>query len=238
MPWDGGYLGGNLGEASSSSCNSWALSAANFDSATASEFYQRDCSSSGELVAGVHFGDNFQYKRLVWGIGADLEYWSTKNRTQSLSYSGALLPAGTYAYSSKQNPGGFALLGPRIGYGGDTWMPYLKAGAVIAFGAHDSALVYTPAGTTKPAASFSGGKDFSTIGWAAGGGIELGLNGAWSITAEYLHMSLGKGSNSTTTCSGAASECAPFAGVTFDNTHEGFSANVFRIGVTYWFQYW
>jgi hypothetical protein len=72
----------------------------------------------------------------------------------------------------------------------------------------------------------------------AGGGFELGLNGAWSITAEYLHANLGKGSNSTTICSGTVSACASFSGISFDNAHAGFSTNIFRVGITYWFGYW
>jgi outer membrane immunogenic protein len=238
IPWNGGYLGVHLGDASSSTCNSWALNAATFDSTTASQFYQRECFTSSAFVGGVQLGENFQHNRLLWGVGADLDFWHSKERTQSLGYLGGVLPAGTYAYSSKENPSGFAVVGPRIGYAGDTWMPYLKAGAVINVGSHNSTFFYTPLGTNKPIASFSGGKDFSTTGWAAGGGIELGLNGAWSITAEYLHMSLGQGSDTTSMCSGTVLACAAFAGVTFNNTHEGFSANVFRVGVSYYFQYW
>ena len=111
-------------------------------------------------------------------------------------------------------------------------------GAIVDPGSRDSTLSYTPAGATKPAASFSGGKDFSSVGWAAGGGFELGLNGAWSITAEYLRANLGKGSNSATVCSGSVAACAAFAGDTLENVHEGLSENLFRIGITYWFGYW
>jgi outer membrane immunogenic protein len=114
----------------------------------------------------------------------------------------------------------------------------LRVGTILTAGSHNSTLFYTPTGATKPTASFSGGKDFSTTGWVAGGGFELGLNGAWSITAEYLYVNLGKGSYSTTACNGSAAVCAAFSGISFDNIHKGFSANIFRVGVTYWFGYW
>jgi len=39
-------------------------------------------------------------------------------------------------------------------------------------------------------------------------------------------------------CSGSASKCAAFSGITLDSGHEGYSANIIRIGVTYWFDYW
>ena len=150
----------------------------------------------------MQIAENFQSKRLVLGIGADLDFWSAKTLNQSLKNAGAVPPAGTYDFSRKQNPNGFAVIGPRIGYAGDTWMPYVKAGTILAIGSHNSTLFYAPTAATRPTASFSAGKDFAATGWVAGGGFEVGLNGAWSITAEYLHANLGKGSNSSTICSG------------------------------------
>jgi len=238
VPWDGNYLGGNVGSAADSSCNSWALTGAALDAATAAEFSNRVCSTGSSLVGGIQIGENIQHNRLMLGIAADLDFWSSNNVNQSLKSFGATPPAGTYAFSSKRNPSGLAVVGPRIGYAGNIWLPYLKVGGVIAPGARDSTLAYTPPGATQSTASFNGGKSFSTFGWAAGGGFELGLNGPWSITAEYLHVSLGKGSDSTTTCSGTAAACAAFSGISFTNTHEGFSANIIRLGVTYWFGYW
>src|SRR3974377_800167 len=70
IPWDGPYLGLNLGDASSSTCNTWALSRANLDSATAAEFNQRTCFTGGAFVGGAQLGENFQYRRLVLGVGA------------------------------------------------------------------------------------------------------------------------------------------------------------------------
>jgi opacity protein-like surface antigen len=238
IPWDGLYIGANAGEASSSTCNSWALTGAMLNPSIASEFNNRDCSKSSALVGGVQIGENFQYRRLVLGVGADIDYWSAKNFNQSLKNPGAVPPSGTYAFSGKLSPSGFAVIGPRIGYAGDTWLPYLRVGTILTAGSHNSTLFYTPTGATKSTASFSGGKDVSTAGWVAGGGFELGLNGAWSITAEFLHANLGKGSNSTATCNGSVAVCAPFSGISFDNIHEGFSANIVRVGITYWFGYW
>jgi outer membrane immunogenic protein len=238
VPWDGVFAGVNAGEASSSTCNSRALKGATIAPAAALEFNNRDCSNNGALVGGVRIGENFQYKRLVLGVDADLDIWRAKEFNQSLKYSGVAPPPGTYVYSGKPSPSGFAVIGPRIGYGGDTWLPYLEVGTIIAAGSHDSTLFYTPIGAKKPMASFGGGKDFSSTGWVAGGGFELGLNGAWSITAEYFHANFGKGSSSSTTCNGAVSACAAFSGISFDNNHEGFSANIFHVGITHWFGYW
>jgi opacity protein-like surface antigen len=238
IPWDGPYLGASAGEASSNACNSRSLNGAMIARAAAFEFNNRDCSNGSALIGGVRMGENFQYKRLVLGVGADLDYWGAEEFNQSLKYSGAVPPPGTYVYSSRQSPSGFAVIAPRIGYAGDTWLPYLEVGAIIAAGSHGSALFYTPPGAKEPTASFNGGKGFSSPGWVAGGGFELGLNGAWSITAEYLHAKFAKESNSTGTCNGSGLTCAAFAGVSLDDIHEGLSANIFRVGFTYWFGYW
>jgi outer membrane immunogenic protein len=236
-PWSGFYAGLNAGGAWNSTCNSSTLAGASIDTAAAATFYNRNCANGGSFVGGVQIGDNFQYKRLVLGFGADLDVRSAKSQNLSLSYAGTVPPAGTYAYSSRLGPSDFAILAPAIGYAGNQWMPYLRAGAIITLGSRDSALFYTPAGATKYTASF-GGKSYSSSGWVAGGGAHYGLSGPWSISAEYLHANLGKGSDSAAGCAGLASACAPFSGISLDSTRVSSTANIFRVGINYWFAYW
>jgi opacity protein-like surface antigen len=239
IPWDGFYFGAHVADALSSTCDRWALTGAILGPGTAAEMSGLDCSKGGALVAGVHLGENFQFGRLVWGVGGDLDYSHAKGNTQSLKYSGATPPPpGTYSFSNKSSPSGFVVIGPRVGYGGDTWHPYLTTGAIIAIGSHDSTLFYSPTGAARPSASFDGGPNFSTVGWVSGAGVELGLNGAWSISAEYLHANIAKGTASTTNCAGSASICAAFSGIDFQSNHDGYRANIKQIGVTYWFDYW
>ena len=235
--WDGVYAGFNAGEGSNNTCNSWSLNGATVDPTITDAFSNRNCPNNSTFVGGVQIGDNFQYKRLVWGFGAEFGYWSAKNHNRSLNYMGNVSPPGTYAFSGKLSPSGFGIIGPRIGYAGDHWMPYLRVGSILTGGSHNSTLSYTPAGTKIPTASFSGGKNFTSTGWVAGGGVGLVLSGPWSLSAEFLHLNLGNGSNSTTTCTGTASACAAFSGVSLDSTHNSFTANMFRIGINYWFWY-
>jgi outer membrane immunogenic protein len=233
-PWDGFYLGASLGGENTKFCSSSVLTVLNTDPATST--FTR-CSSGG-LVGGLQFGENFQIKRLVLGIGADLVVSEAKSESATSQLMGAAPPPGTYSLSGKLSPKDFAIIGGRIGYGGNVFFPYVRAGAVVTTGSQSSTLAYVPPATTAPVASFDGGKNFNSTGWAAGAGAEVGLNGAWSISAEYLHMSLGKGSSVASTCAGAASACAAFAGVSLDTTHNNFTANVIRIGINYWFNYW
>jgi opacity protein-like surface antigen len=176
-------------------------------------------------------------KRLVWSFGADFDAWNAKNYARSLRYAGNVPPPGAYAFSGKLTPTGFALIGPRIGYAGDHWLPYVRVGAMITSGSGNSAVSYAATGTAKLTASFSGGGNLVSAGWVAGGGAELVLSGPWSISAEYLHASLGNASNSIATCAGSAAACAPFSGMSLDSAHSGFTANIFRIGINYWFGY-
>jgi outer membrane immunogenic protein len=236
-PWDGFYAGVNAGSGANTSCNSLTLSGATIDPTIAAAFYSRTCPNNDTFVGGVQIGDAFQYKRLVWALGVDFDAWSAKNHNRSLKYTGNVSPPGTYAFSGKLSPSGFGIIGPRIGYAGDHWLPYLRVGTIITGGSHNSTLSYTPTGAARPTASFSGGKNFTSTGWVAGGGVELILNGPWSIGAEYLHASLGNGSNSTTTCTGSPSACAAFSGASLDSIHNSFTANIFRIGINYWFWY-
>jgi len=55
------------------------------------------------------------------------------------------------------------------------------------------------------------------IGWAAGGGVELALNQAWSAKAEYIYVDLDNRLYTTT------------------GVHNGFWSNVLRFGVNYHF---
>jgi outer membrane immunogenic protein len=232
-PWDGFYLGASLGGENTKFCGSSVLTGLNIDPATS--IFTR-CSSGG-LVGGLQFGEDFQIKRLVLGIGADFVISQAKSDSATLQFMGAAPPSGTYSLSGKLSPKNFAIISGRIGYGGKVFFPYVRAGAVVT-GSQSSTLAYVPPGATTPVASFDGGKNFNSTGWAAGTGAEIGLNGAWSISAEYLHMSLGKGSSVASTCAGAASACLAFAGVSLDTTHNNFTANVIRIGINYWFDYW
>jgi opacity protein-like surface antigen len=234
-PWDGVYVGVNMGEAHGDACGASSFSGAKIDSASGTAL--TNC-PSGTFGGGLQIGDNFQMKRLFWGLAADLDLWSGKSDNPSLKWTGAEPPPGTYSLSGKLNPTAVIIAGPRIGYAGDLWMPYLRVGGVLATGSGNSNLNFVPAGATASSASFSGGKNYNSTGWAAGGGTEIGLNGAWSISAEYLHVSLGKGSNSAAGCSGTAAACAAFAGISLDTIHESYTANIIRIGINYWFRYW
>jgi opacity protein-like surface antigen len=235
LPWDGAHLGINVGGASSQSCDAWSSAAATGSALGGAELAVRNCAASN-FVGGLQVGDDFQYGRLLGGIGADLDLWTGKGTHSAVTYGGAALLPGSYEFSERQNPTALLILGPRLGYAGDQWLPYVRGGTILAAGSQTSALNFVPTGATKSIASFAGGKSFSTVGWVAGGGAEIGLNGAWSLSAEYLHANLGRGAGRNSACTGTG--CAGFADIAVTSTHTTFNANIFRLGLNYWFGYW
>jgi opacity protein-like surface antigen len=237
QPWDGAYVGFNLGDETSAACNTWQAAGSTLNPASAASLSADSC-AGGHVLGGLQVGEMFQFGRVIWGLGLDLDAASSPVNTQVVEFKGAAAPAGAYAFSGRTSPRGYAIAGPRLGYAGDVFQPYLRAGAILALGRANAKLSFTPAGATAADATFAGGKSFSTAGWVAGGGTEIGLNGAWSIGLEFLHANLGKGSDATAACAGAASACAAFDGLMFDDVHDRFSVNLYRIGITYWFGYW
>ena len=233
-PWDGFYFGLNAGSASSNACNRWSLAG----TSTASSGFSLSACPGGAFVGGAQFGENFQRGKLVYGLDFDIDAWLSKSDGQTLVYGGDAAPAGTYRTLGRLTPSDLIFVGPRIGYGGNNWFPYLKGGGLITTGSHAQGLGYTPSGAAKPLLSFQGGGNYETAGWAAGAGIEIGLHGAFALSAEFLHADLGRGSENAATCGGTAAACAQVAALGLVSSHDNFTANLFRIGVSYYFQYW
>ena len=156
--WDGGYAGLNVLGISGTSCDRWSL-----QDAAVGSFGSQSC-TKGSGGGGIQIGENIQYGRLFWGFEGTLDARSAKSATGSVIYQGSGPPSGSYAFSGKLARSAFATIAPRFGVAGGEWMLYLKGGVLIAAGSGDTAVAYTPAGSTKAAASFSGGKGFNSVG--------------------------------------------------------------------------
>jgi outer membrane immunogenic protein len=233
--WKGFYIGGNIGGAWNTTCNSWTPNNGNGISnpAVASAFYNRTCPNNSTFIGGVQIGYNFQRDQLVWGFGLDYEFLSGKDRARSINYTGPTPPPdGTYTFSGKLSPNGFALLGPRIGYAVDNWLPFFRVGGVFTSGSHNSTATFTDASGT---ATFAGGKNFKANGFGVGFGAEYLLPDSWSLRMEYNYISLGKGSTSQISCTGSAATCTAFANTTLESLSNKFTASIVRVGINYKF---
>jgi outer membrane immunogenic protein len=248
-PWEGFFVGANIGGAWNHTCQSWEPGTAitsGSNPALANAFYNRDCPNNGNFIGGVDFGYNFQIDQWVWGFKADYDAVGSKTYNRSYTYTGNAntgadtgIPNGTYAFNGKVSPNGIGLLGPRVGYAFDQWLPFIRAGAAFAGGQHTSTLSFVPAAGDNPpatAGSISGGKNFKSSGFNVGAGLDYDLQGPWSFTAEYNYVNLGKGTNSTFTCTASAAICARYANLSLDNIHNSFTMNMFRVGFHYGFK--
>lgn len=235
--WEGFYIGGNIGGAWNNTCNSWEVNN------TASQVVQnvinaRGCPNNGTFIGGVMLGYNFQYNEWVWGLGIDYEIWEGKSRNNTYAFPGSTTPpigAGTLTTSFRGQPNGILIVGPRVGYAVDNWLPYVRVGGVFTSGSHDSTATFTDT-ATGGTASWSGSKNFKSNGFGAGFGSDVMIADNLFFRAEYNYISLGKGTNTVTACSPAGGAvCTEFGALSLDNIHNKFTANLFRVGLAYKF---
>jgi outer membrane immunogenic protein len=131
--------------------------------------------ASGFLVGG-QIGYNWQVNQIVFGVETDLQ-WAGISSTSTLAVGGATL-------NDKQELEWFGTLRGRVGYAPwERFLPYATAG--VAYGSRKASGIATGA--------FSGSYSATdtSVGWAAGIGLEYAFDPWWSARIEYLHISLG-----------------------------------------------
>jgi len=229
--WEGFYAGANIGGAWNTTCNTWSLN--NVSNPTiVNLFNNRNCPNNGTFVGGVSLGYNFQFNQWVWGASVDYDIWSAKTKNVSYAFPGPVPEAGTFNASLKGTPNGIFLLGPRVGYAVDNWLPYIKVGGAFTSGSHNSSASYTDANGT---ATFSGSKNFKANGFAASVGSDVMIADQLFFRAEYTYVNLGKGTSTVTQCTGSANTCAEFGNLQLNNIHNSFTASLFRVALAYKF---
>ena len=118
---------------------------------------------SGVLVGG-QVGYNWQVGRIVFGAETDIQ-WSGQDKTGIVG-----------GFAAKQELNWFGTLRGRVGYTvWDRWLPYFTGG--LAYG-----------GRNVTVGPFSASN--TSIGWAAGVGVDYAINPLLSARLEYLHVSL------------------------------------------------
>jgi outer membrane immunogenic protein len=232
--WSGFYAGGNLGGA-------WSY----FDASTTTVSnptppnYFNPASPAAIAAAGaqgmtptgvtggVQAGYNRQYGWLVVGGEVDVGYLGLKG---SGSGDTAYSPGATggFAVNSAVSTGWLVTARPRIGWALDNWLVYVTGGLAVGevkgnFNFNDTN------GATE-----SGSLSSTKAGWTFGGGIEVGVQGPWTLRAEYLRVDLGSASVTSANLSAPVAGGPSFPGNPFTHGVDTV-ASLVRLGLNYRF---
>ena len=137
------------------------------------------------VIGGGQLGYNFQVNRLVFGVEGSV---SAANFDRS--FASPYFPA-TDTWSSKLT--WLGTVTGRVGYGFDSWMPYVRGG--FAAGGVDTTIQSTALGATAQGSSVH-------TGWTVGGGVEVKAAPRVSLGLEFMHTELGRKTDITSSSIG------------------------------------
>jgi outer membrane immunogenic protein len=127
------------------------------------------------VVGGGQVGYNFQFNRIVFGLEGSISAADLDR-----SFASPYFPA-TDIWSSKIT--WLSTVTGRIGYGFDTWLPYIKGGLAVAN--IDTSIQNTSVGAFSQSSAVHSG-------WALGGGVEFKIAPKFSLGLEFMHTDLGR----------------------------------------------
>src|SRR5579862_5267196 len=231
FPFNGGYVGANLGGVWNRTCANWTPYVAGF---RVQDWVYSKCPNNNAFTGGVTLGYNIVASYAMLGLEADYNGWSSTSKTHVLDYTGTTIPAGTYNSYGKTGPNGGGTLRLRLGFVAHQFMPYVTGGLAYASSSPSATIAYTPVGAASPSAVFAASRTLNTSGWTAGGGFEYGLTPHLSMKVEYLYMQFGHTARHVNSCSGAA--CPAFVAINtnFSTSNSG-EIDMFRVGINYLF---
>lgn len=230
--WSGFYLGGSVGAAwgSLDPATSTPLTGAYFPDAAVVTAVD-DAGTQGKTLSsvpvGLEAGYNWQAAGSPWLLGIEADIQSLRLgagvQTGPAIYPG-FAPA-TFSIGSAVSANWLTTVRPRFGWAADTWLFYVTGGLAVTrldgeFGFADSF------------GSVESGY-FSTLraGYAAGAGVEVGLDDRWSVKAEYLFAGI---PTTSTTSGNLINLTTPVAGQPFVHSAD-LKINIARVGLNYRF---
>jgi len=228
-PWDGFYVGGNVGASWGDTTLSMKAAAGSggavippgdigLINAPISEDDDNDVGFTGGFQAGVNYWTG------AWLIGmeTDIGYYNLGEDREKTYRSGlAINPPVDFTIEQKVKTDWMWTLRPRIGYGNDTWLVYATGGVA----ASDIKLStrYRDTRTTP----ITGNNEKSDVkwGWTAGLGGAYALSDRTAIRGEWLYTDFG-------TIKSQATVGSSYATLSSEADVRG---NLFRLGFDYTF---
>lgn len=138
-------------------------------------------------VAGLTWGSNWQFGRVVLGTDSDFD-WSEIKATETFTGAFGGIP---FTGTVTQNLKWFSTTRLRGGYLlSDHWLLYATGGLASGRIESTSTTVAGIGGCLIPGTCPSGSFAKTKWGWAAGAGLEY-ADGPWQFRVEYLHYDLG-----------------------------------------------
>jgi len=153
-------------------------------------FDQLSTSLSGGFVGGT-FGGQVQVAHVVFGMETDLD-WANVKGSAIATPTILRLPL-PVTFNAETKIPWISTARMRLGYAQNNWLFYATGGvALMGNETNLTTLAGAPCGTFLTIAGAPGQIDCNgtkrRIGGALGGGVEMGLNQAWSVKAEYLYI--------------------------------------------------
>lgn len=251
--WSGFYAGLNAGAAFNNK-NGGSISSNGLIAPNDVIYTGTGSNNDAAFTGGAQVGYNMQFGSFVAGVEADINYLGRKRGSNGIFPDPVDATAGfddrtDFALNRGSNDKWFGTVRGRLGFAFDRALVYGTGG--LAFGAHQggSELIQRDYYEINPGQFLvtdvrslsSSRSDNKNFGWALGAGFEYALTSSISLKLEYLHVDLGRSSQTFTTL--ASSGAPPFgppvgATMTAGNTitiRDRNKFDVVRAGVNYRF---
>ena len=229
MPWNGWYVGANIGASwGDTSLHTMASAPPRVSQPIVippADISLINAGSSGStktgFVGGIEGGYNWRYGE-YWLFGVETDYGALDvNKTNAQDFRSTAAVPITYTLRQRATSGWLWTLRPRAGFVTGPWLFYGTAGVAVG-----DAKLTVNLSDNRNANDGLGFSDSATkTGWTAGLGTGYAIGPQWSVKAEWLYVDLG---------SVHANAVSPNGYVAVDSEAK-MRSNVVRAGVDYRF---
>lgn len=180
------------------------------------------------FIGGVGLANNWMFQDLIYGLALDFGSLHLQKTNNAVNITYPSSPIRTYSLQTSINSNWLFTARGRLGFAPINW-PFIYATGGLALTQLNASNSFND---TSASLGVGGSNNKTTkSGWTLGGGIQIPLASNWTLTSEYLYVNFGSVSVLSSINSNLDGESfsSPF------QTAIKFSANIFRIGLSYKF---